>query len=150
MKDARQIHILLHCHHLPGIAFEERTQIKLGVQKGREVVDDVFADLKQVTFRVPLRVERNPQNGQPNFLGPYAHGTPDARFIYLSWGERKNGTWDGFRRAKIHLSQIGWETIEASCQTEKPIEADLEMTDEKGGPLCASVKNEKIKWKGAD
>src|SRR5689334_6821605 len=31
------------------------------------------------------------KNNLPNFLGAFAHGTPDARFLYLSYGSQIGG-----------------------------------------------------------
>lgn len=141
-----EITLLLHCQNLPGTEFEGRTAVRLGIQKGTEVIEDVPGDVTQVTFAIPLRVKKNPQTGQPDFAGPFAQGRPGERFIYLCWGERKGEAWDGFRRAKIHLSHLDWGVVEAALKSGRPILALLEMTDDKGGPLCASVKEDKIRW----
>lgn len=147
MNTNQAITILLHCHNLPGLVCGELKQVRLGIQKGKEVIDDVPADAEDVTFTVPMRVEQQSSNGQPNFLGPFAQGTPEERFIYLCWGERKDSNWETFRRAKIHLKHFDWQTIEKSLTTGATIEAFINMTDKKGEPLCASVKNDKIDWK---
>jgi hypothetical protein len=52
------ITIRLHCSDFPGRNFDGKTDIKVGPQKGDEVVDDVFGDAKQADFRFDLRVER--------------------------------------------------------------------------------------------
>jgi len=72
MNSRQEVVIRIHCHHLPGTEFEGRTGVRLGIQKDKEVIDDVLADVESVTFRVPLRVTTNPKTGQPNFLGPFA------------------------------------------------------------------------------
>ena len=36
-------------------------------------------------FECEVRVKRNPKTERPNFLGPWVHGTPDTRFLYLNW-----------------------------------------------------------------
>ncbi|MBA3439917.1 MAG: hypothetical protein H0T92_08630 [Pyrinomonadaceae bacterium] len=143
----QQITIKIRCQNLPGRVWEGRHAVRLGVQKGDGVIDDVPADEKHVTFSVPLRVERNPKTLKPNFRGPFAHGTPDERFIYLSWGERHAGVWVMFRRAKIHLNHLDWKTVEYALVTGRPVEASVSMTDEKGGPLCGSIKGSNIHWK---
>lgn len=140
MTNQQEITLRIHCHHLPGTHFVGRTAVRLGIQKGQEVIDDVAADVESVTFTVPLRVATNLKHGQPNFLGAFAHGTPDDRFIYLSWGERKGASWDMFRRAKLALRQLSWERLENAWQTGAPIEMVVAMTDAKGGPACASLK----------
>jgi hypothetical protein len=139
--------IRLHCIDFPGRDFDGKTNIKVGPQKGDEVVDDVFGDAKQADFLFDLRVERNPKTGKPNFLGPYAHGKPDERFLYLSWGVRVGPFFHGFRRAKVHLRHLEWATVEKAIKAQRPIEAVLKLTDSKGGPLCASVKADHIEWR---
>jgi hypothetical protein len=143
----QEITIKLRCQDLPGKEWEGRHAVRLGVQKGDEVIHDVLADEKHVTFSVPLRVVKNPKNGKPNFRGHFAHGTPDERFIYLSWGERHLDVWELFRRAKIHLNHLDWKTVEHALVTGRPVEASVSMTDEKGGPLCGSIKGSNIRWK---
>jgi hypothetical protein len=142
-----EITILLHCRELPGNSFESHTAVRLGVQRGRDVVDDVPGDAGDVTFTIPLRVTRNAKNGRPTFLGPFAQGRADDRFIYLNWGERCHGAWEGFRRAKIKLGHLSWERVEEAIGEGRPIEALLTMTDGRGGPLCATVREPYIAWK---
>ena len=139
--------IRLHCIDFPGRDFDGKADIKVGPQKGELVVDDVFGDAKQADFLFDLRVERNPKTGKPTFLGPYAHGKQDERFLYLCWGLRSGSHFQMFRRAKIHLSHLDWATVETAARTKRPIEAKLKLTDKKGGPLCASVKPEHIEWR---
>jgi hypothetical protein len=160
MGDKKDQHVIiqLNCTDLPGVEFEGRTKVRLGIQRGQEVIEDVLANARSVTFNCDMRVEKNAKTGKPNFLGPYAHGTPEERFIYLSWGEKrgekrgekggeKEGQhWHMFRRAKVHLKHLDWKTVEKALSTGQPIEAVIKMTDKKGGPLCASVKDEYIKW----
>ena len=147
MGNQQAITIRLHCIELPDLEFDGRTKIRLGIQKGKQVIEDVQADAEEVIFSCSLRVEKNAKTGKPNFLGQYAQGTPEERYLYLCWGERDGGQWQGFRRAKIYLKHIGWDSIEKSLSTGKPIEATIKMTDKKGCPLCAWVKEGNIEWK---
>ncbi len=139
MNNPHEVIIEIHCHNLSGTRFDQRTAVRLGIQKGKEVIDDVPADTAQVTFTVPLRVERNPDTSSPNFLGPFAHGTPQERFLYLCWGERNGETWDGFRRAKVHLKHLTWQQVEIALQENQAIEFSFNMTDAKCGPACGSL-----------
>jgi len=101
--------------------------------------DDVPADARDVLFTAPLRVEPDTVTDQPNFLGPFAQGRSQERFIYLCWGERTNNGWEGFRRAKVHLKHLTWQQIEAALQQGQLIEFSFDMTDAKGGPVCGSL-----------
>src|SRR5689334_15917233 len=97
MVTGDELTIRLVCRDLPGIRFAEsgestqvRQPVYLGIQKGKEVVEAVPGDRHQVTYDATLRVAKV-KNGQPNFLGAYAHGTPDDRFVCLCWGQMSRG-----------------------------------------------------------
>jgi hypothetical protein len=145
--DDQWLTIKLTCIDLPGVEFKGITGLRLGVQKGKEVIEDVPANVNTVSFLCPLRVEKNAKTGNPNFLGPYAQGTPEDRFIYLCWGDRRDELWAGCGRAKVLLKQLGWKTIEKAISTGSPIEAVIKMTDKKGGPLYATIRQENIEWR---
>lgn len=138
--------IRLRCIDLPGRELKGRSQIRLGIQKGKDAIEDVLADAVEVVFTCSVRVARNEATGKPIFLGPYAQGTPSERFLYLCWGERNAGAWEGIGRAKVHLKAIEWATVEHAITTGHPLEATIKMTDKKGGPLCASVPSDHITW----
>lgn len=88
-------------------------------------------------FDCELRVQPNPRNKNPNFLGPYAHGTPGVRFLYLSWRQKGSKKWK--RRMKIHLSSITHEQIKKAGRKGKALEAAVKGTAKDGGLNCASV-----------
>lgn len=138
MREPREITILIRCHDLPGVRFEERTAVRLGIQKGQEVVDDALAEGASVTFQATLRIGGR-KSGEPNFLGPYAHGKPGDRFLYLCWGERMAERWDPFRRAKVPLTHLDWRRLDQAWNTGEPITLTVAMTDKRGGPVCGSV-----------
>ena len=48
----------------------------------------------------------------PNFLGPFTHGPPTARFLYIS--HRRDGAAGWIKRIKVPLSSITWSMIEAA------------------------------------
>ncbi|MCB0145472.1 MAG: hypothetical protein KDE50_36650 [Caldilineaceae bacterium] len=145
-NNQQEVMIRLRCIALPGRAIHDRSAVRLGIQKGKEVVDDLWAEGDEVDFTCSLRVEKNNATGTPNFLGPYAQGTPKERFIYLCWGERKGGAWDGFGRVKVHLKDLAWPAIEKAMATGDAVEAIIKMVDQKGRPVFASLKKENITW----
>ena len=145
-----QLTIEVVCHHLPGICFkpphssdaETREPVYLGIQKGDEVIEAVPADRKQVTFRPTFRVTEQP-DGTPNFLGPFAKGTPQERFFYLSWGAVHEGHFEVFRRAKIHLNHLTWEQVRPAMSDNRPLKVVIDMTGKKGDPICGSIRRQK-------
>lgn len=140
-----EITVRLRCTNLPGSACCGRSAVRLGIQKGQDVIEDVLAD-GETTFEASLRAQLHAATGKPNFLGPYAQGTPQERFLYLCWGERHGGAWDGFRRAKVHLKHLSWDDVARHLASGEPMEAELRLTDAKGEPLCASVRPTHISW----
>jgi hypothetical protein len=69
--NAAQAHVTirLHCIDFPGRSFDGKSDIRVGPQKGDEVVDDVFGDAKQADFSFDLRVERNPKDAEAELPG---------------------------------------------------------------------------------
>jgi hypothetical protein len=124
-----------------------------GVQKGRGAQYEVLSKQRStgadLHFDLTLRVRPNATNGAPNFLGPFAQGTPQARFFYLDIGEyagQKHTHWA--RRAKIPLHSIDWELIEkVRRHPGSRLEARYAGTDRRGGPTCATVKLLDGGWK---
>jgi len=146
-KKADELTIEVVCTDLPGIRFAEYDPVYLGIQKAADVVEAVPGDTKRVVFRPVFRIGKQ-ADGSPNFLGPFAQGTPQQRFFYLSWGVmHQDRRFEMFRRAKIHLSHLRWEQIQKAMSQGTPLRATLKLTGKKGDPLCASVKSPNIEWK---
>lgn len=154
MKTNRQddeITIEVVCRNLPGIRFEDAPRggpVHLGIQKDNEVIEAVPADRKQAIFRPGFRIGKQP-DGSPNFLGAFAKGTPRERFFYLSWGVMtKEGEFEMFRRAKIHLNYLTWENIHTAVSNNKPLKVMIDMTGQKGDPICGSIRIRKPATEG--
>lgn len=143
---ANEVLVQLTCTEMPGLTCGPHSAVRVGMQRGKEVVEDVPGDTEGVVFSFPLRVERHAVSGEPNFLGPYAHGTVQERFLYLCWGERLGPNWNGFRRAKIQLGGLPWDLVEAAMASGEPLKAVVKMTDAKGGPVCATLKPTHLEW----
>jgi hypothetical protein len=115
----------------PGGIYEN---IHVGVQRGSEVVDLVPGDAPMAHFEFEVTV----RNGR--FGGPYVHGRGE-RFVYLSWGEVSRGSFRMFRRAKLQLDHLDAAAIDG-----RTAQAMLGLADEKGHPLCASVRPPRVVW----
>ena len=118
----------------PGVAF--------AVQRGRyELLAPREAEPGAICFDFALRVAARPAGGEPNFLGPYAQGSPADRFVYVNSGTsagQAGSCWT--RRAKVRLSGIGWDLVEQVLAAPAArLEARIEGTGRDGGPACASV-----------
>lgn len=81
--------------------------------------------------------------------GPYIHGRPGGRFIYLSWGTVDDtGAFTMFRRAKLQLDAVDPATLDAARRYGRLI-ARLKLTDTNGHPLSAAVRPPLISWRAA-
>ena len=133
-------------HSLPGRRFSCYEPVVLGVQRGREVVDLVAGDAGAAVFA--LTVEAVLRDGALDFRGPYAHGKPGDRFLYLSWGTlAPDGRFAMFRRAKLRLADIPAAAIERALAGDVMLEGTLGLTSDRGGPLCAAVRPPRIAWR---
>jgi hypothetical protein len=133
------INIILNCTHFPGIAFHDKQQVFVGIQRKQEVVEPVPGDTGQATFSVPVQIKEG-KDGQPDFFGPNVHGKPGDRFIYLVWFENK-GEKERFRRAKIKLNHLTWDQVKSD------VKADLTLTNKRGEPISATVPEDLITWR---
>jgi hypothetical protein len=78
--------------------------------------------------------------------GPYIHGRPGGRFIYLSWGTLDDsGASTMVMRAKLMLHAVDPATLEAARKYGRLI-ARLKLTDDQGNPRCAAIRPPLIDW----
>ncbi len=134
--------------NLPGPNFAGRSGIRVGIQRGKQPVALVAGDADSAVFEVPVRVRQGA--GGIDFAGPYVQGRAGERHLLLSWGTV--GPGDEFtmvRRAKIHLPVSVGEDGDIAHAAERGdrLEGSLELTDPKGGPVCASVRPPLIAWR---
>ena len=116
-----------------------------GLQKGKgndyETVQIQRGSDNNLVFEFNVRVDEG-KNGEPNFLGPFAQGSADSRFVYLDIGTyagQKNTGWA--RRLKIPLVGISWKLIESAIKSNTPLEARVAGSGGRdGGPTCGTIK----------
>jgi hypothetical protein len=134
---------------LPGIRFNANgvvhEPVHLGIQRGRDVIDDVPADRPRAIFEAEFEIGRQ-RDGSLNFLGPFAQGDRHDRFFYLSWGVKSSGRFQMFRRLKIRLGRLSSAKVNAAVKSGDPVTVRLRLTDSKGGPLCATPPATHIAW----
>ncbi len=70
-----------------------------------------------VTFAFSLEVKTG-HTGVPIFLGPFAHGPPGKRFLYLGW---RNHDGAFAQRLILPLSPIGWDQVRGALGTRVPL-----------------------------
>ncbi|MFF2193534.1 DUF5990 family protein [Streptomyces sp. NPDC058157] len=84
--------------------------------------------------------------GGVDLTGPWIHGRPGQRFLYLGWnGTDATGTTTMFRRAKLMLDAVDPSVAEAALDGGLLI-ARLGLTDAHGHPRCAAVRPPTVTW----
>lgn len=112
--------IELVCRSLPELS--ESGAVAFGLQdKQQEVHPGVLGRNGVWRFRCTVTVKGPDADGMPAFSGPFVHGPPDARFLYLSWKRAAGAAAPWVQRVKIPLSGISWEMVSSS----KLLEADI-------------------------
>ena len=119
--------------------------VHVGVQRNAEVVDRVPADAESATWE--FEVTGREVDGLLDVGGPWVHGRPGARFLYLSWGVVSGDTFDMFRRAKLMFGDIPTETLRSAYDGGGVLVGRLGLTDAQGGPRCARVGPPDIAWR---
>jgi len=117
---------------LPGVA--------MLVQRGKnELLPATATSANTISFDFTITVDLAP-DAPPNFLGKFAQGPKDQRFIYVNSGtyaHQGNTAWS--RRAKISLMTITREQIAEVVSSGGRLEAAIPGRSRDGGPVCASV-----------
>jgi hypothetical protein len=118
--------------------------VDIGVQEGHgsdyKTVQKQRFTKQDLRFEFPIRAKEG-KNGDANFLGSFAQGPANNRFIYLDIGTyagQTNTPWS--RRLKIPLAGITWSMIEQASDTSAVIEVRVPGTGRDGGPTCGTVK----------
>lgn len=119
--------------------------VAMMVQDGKEkLLPAAKATTNKLVFEFAINVDL--RSGAPNFLGRFAQGPKDARFVYVNSGKRAGQhetCWD--RRAKLSLMSIKREQIEQAIKESAVIETRFPGIGRDSGPTCASVKG--LEWK---
>lgn len=122
--------------------------VTMQVQRGKgELLGPTSSSAASIAFEFEITVTID--DGPPNFLGKYAQGPKDARFVYVN-----SGTYAGQhptpwgRRAKLSLMSITESQIrEVLNRPGFLMETTMAGTGSDGGPTCATVKG--LEWKVA-
>lgn len=112
--------------------------VHVGVQRRSDGEQFQPGDAAEVRFEIDLT-----PSGDRDATGPYAHGRRGERFVYLAWVAGPEQVM--FRRAKLWLRDIPSEVWTAGVAGDG-ITARLPLTDDRGGPVCATVKPPAITW----
>lgn len=118
--------------------------VHVGMQRRAEVVDRVPADAREAAWR--FEVASREVDGLLDVGGPWVHGRPGARFLYLSWGSVTDDRFEMFRRAKLLFGDIPGELLRVAHGGDVVLVGRLRLTDAEGGPVCARVRPPGVRW----
>ena len=118
--------------------------VDYGLQKGGgsdyEVTQKQRSKSGDLRFEFTARVKEG-KDGQPVLLGPFVHGPPGERFVYLDIGTYAGQTdtpWS--RRLKIPLRGITWDVVKQASRAAQCLETHVAGKAKDGSPSCATVK----------
>jgi len=127
--------------------------VALRLQQGKDqLVPPSSAAGDNVSFDFTVNIANDVSDGQPKFRGPFVQGPSGGKFIYINSGSyagQSDSCWS--RRAKVPLSGIAWDLIEAALSKSNAVlEARISGTAKDGGPACATVQLIEGGWKVRD
>ena len=112
--------------------------VQVGVQRKSEVVERVPVSAAAAAWE--FEVASREVDGLLDVGGPWVHGRPGARFLYLSWGSVDGDTFAMFRRAKLMFGDIPTALLRAAHDGGGVLTGVLGLTDDLGDPVCARVR----------
>lgn len=120
----KNLKVRLVCKTMPAIPPDEG-QLDVGMQDKAQAV---HAGVKQkdgaMFFECVLEARHDESTDKPTFRGPFVQGTPEARFLYLSWKRKDTGSSLWYWRVKVPLSGITWKEVSLATPNEV-LEADV-------------------------
>ncbi len=119
--------------------------VSMKVQRGKDqLLPPISESGESLVFEFEITVDVT--DPRPNFLGKYAQGPKNARFVYVNSGTYADQHSSWSRRAKISLTNVSGDQIrELILKDGTVLQTEFEGVGRDGGPTCASVKG--IEWK---
>lgn len=125
-----------------GLAYEN---VHVGVQRRQDVVDLVPGDAPDDEWN--LTVEAVTKDGGLDLRGPFVHGKPGDRFLYLSWGTVDDADhFEMFRRAKLMFDAVPDAVLRSAQSAGHSLVGTVNMTHGDGMPRCAAVRPPVVEW----
>ena len=126
------------------------SDVLFAVQRGKNgLLPPCLIQSNALLFRFELRLGPALASGLINFLGEFAQGPPNERFVYINSGKRAGQQltlWD--RRAKLKLAGIPASLVAAArAEPARVLETRIHGTMKDGGPVCASIRSDSIEWR---
>ena len=136
------MHLIVRGRDLPGVTVAAWSGVHVALQVGRKPVGLVRGDAPDAEWTTTLSLRSGPDGR--DFAGAAVQGKRGDRFLYLTWGEVRDGVFTMFRRAKLMLNDLP-----ADVSDEDVVVAELVLTDSKGLPRCARIDGSSVRWRRA-
>ena len=118
--------------------------VHVGMQRKADVVSRFPVSAASAVWELEVAVRE--VDGLLDVGGPWVHGRPGARFLYLSWGSVDGAAFAMFRRAKLMFGDIPTDLLRAAHEGDGVLVGELGLTDSCGEPRCARVRPPDIVW----
>lgn len=123
-------------------------QVHVGIQIRSDAAQLVSADAPEASWVTDVDVVQ--KGAFFDFRGPAVQGKAGDRFIYLTWGDvDPDEGFEMFRRAKLMLHRVD-PTLLESAVAAGCLAAEVDLTDDHGGPRCARVDPPAVVWSVPD
>lgn len=132
MAEPYPLHLQIDCIHPPQLAPDDPVAFGLQDKNGNLIAGTPQPD-GSLRFECDIQVRLD--GGTPNFLGAFAHGTAQDRFLYLTWKNRADDQI--IQRIKIKLASITAAQVEAALQGGS-LHASIEATRTGSVPLLGA------------
>ncbi|MFG1994663.1 DUF5990 family protein [Actinoplanes sp. NPDC048988] len=121
----------------PGSSALRLANVHVGVQ--RKAVAELLVPAWAPSATWEITVDAREVDDLLDVGGPWVHGRPGARFLYLTWGNVVGDTFEMFRRAKLMFGEVPTAVLRAAYEG-KLLTGSLGLTDAHGDPVCARVR----------
>jgi hypothetical protein len=114
--------IRLVCKSMPTIPTTEG-ELEVGIQDKAQNIH-LGRAAKDGSIYFECKIEARTDTTPLDFRGPFVHGTPQSRFVYLSWKRKAGGAALWYWRVKIPLAGIAQKAV-ASLKATEVLVADI-------------------------
>jgi Family of unknown function (DUF5990) len=120
--------------------------VHIGLARRAETVELVPGDARSARWTFEITVRRD-EDDEFDFGGPFVHGRRGERSLGLRWGTLAwDDTFEVFRAAKLRFSDVDQSLVEQALGAGGRLVATLGLTDDRGDPVCASVRPPDVTW----
>jgi Family of unknown function (DUF5990) len=120
--------------------------VHVGLARRAETVELVPGDARSARWTFEITVRRD-EDDEFDFGGPFVHGRRGERSLGLRWGTLAwDDTFEVFRAAKLRFSDVDQSLVEQALGAGGRLVATLGLTDDRGAPVCASVRPPDVTW----